>query len=56
MNHFDSNRGKDPPRRDLPVRPIAPRGLPPPDAQTAQYQHRAHQAGFGKEVQWKIVR
>src|SRR5258708_12701661 len=49
-------RGKDPPRRGLPVRPIAPGGLPPPDAQTAQYQNRAHQAGFGKEVQRKIVR
>ena len=56
MDHFDSNRGNDPPRSDLPPRPVTPRGLPPPDAQTAQYQERAHQAGFGKEVQGNIVR
>src|SRR5258706_9660194 len=56
VNHFDSNRGNDPPRSDLPVRPIAPGCLPPPDAQAAQYQHRAHQAGFCEEVERKIVR
>ena len=56
MNHFDSNRGNDPPRRNLPVRPITPDCLPPPDAQTAKYQDRAGQAGFCKEVQRKIVR
>src|SRR5258706_9376707 len=56
MDHFDSNRGEDPPRSDLPLRPITPRGLPPPDAHSAQHQHRARETGFGKEVQWKIVR
>ena len=56
MNHFDSKRGNDPPQRGLPLHPIAPGGLPAPDAQTAKHQHRAHQAGFGKEVQGKVVR
>src|SRR5712691_12381555 len=56
MNHFDSDRGNDPPRSDFPLRPVTPGDLPPPDAQTAKHQDRARQAGFCKEVQRKIVR
>src|SRR5260221_6419561 len=56
MDHSDPIRCEDPPRRDLPLRPITPCGLPPPDAQTAEHKQRAHQTGFGKDVQWKIVR